>query len=111
MQDYRYYYETKANQGRRRHRSSPAYQAEMTRRDALRLRAMITEIEHSIMALERSIEAERELDSGEDRADLTYPRAARTMTARLENLRITRAALVSRLTNLEGPPVPVEATA
>ena len=110
MQDYRYYYETKANQGRRRHRSSPAYQAEMTRRDALRLRAMITEIEHSIMALERSIEAEQELAGVDDRRHLAYPMSARAMEARLENLGITRGALVSRLSSLEEPPAALEAT-
>ena len=110
MQDQRYYYRTTATRGRRGSPKDPAYQAMREQRDALRLRATIAEIEHSIMALERSIEAERELDSGEDRADLTYPRAARTMTARLENLRITRAALVTRLTSLEDPPVSLEAT-
>jgi len=111
MQDYRYYYGTNPAGGRRSYRKSPADQAEMARRDALRLRAMIAEIEHSIMALERSIEAEQELAGVDDRRNLAYPKSARAMEARLENLRITRAALVSRLSSLEPPPVAVEATA
>lgn len=111
MQDQRYYFGTKATGGRRGYRKNPAYQAEMARRDALRLRAMITEIEHSIMALEASIEAEQELAGVHDLRNLAYPMSARAMEARLENLGITRAALVSRLSSLEALPVALEATA
>lgn len=111
MQDYRYYYDTKANQGRRRHRSNPAYRVEMARWKAVKLRSTIAEIEHSIMALERSIEAEQELAGVDDRRSLAYPTPARAMEARLENLRITRAALVSRLSSLEELPVALEVTA
>jgi len=111
MQDHRYYYGTSpAGRGRRSYRKNPAHQAEMARRDALRLRAMITEIEHSIMALGRSIEAERELAGVDDRRNLAYPMSARAMEARLENLGITRGALVSRLSSLEEPPAALEAT-
>ena len=83
----------------------------MARRDARRLQAMIAEIEHSIMALERSIEAEQELAGVADRRSLAYPASARAMEARLENLGITRAALVSRLSSLEPPPVRLATTA
>ncbi len=111
MQDYRYYYGTNPTGGRRSHRKNPAHQAEMARRDARRLQAMIAEIEHSIMALERSIEAEQELAGVADRRSLAYPAPARAMEARLENLGITRAALVSRLSSLEPPPVRLATTA
>ena len=111
MQDYRYYYGTNPAGGRRSYRKNPAYRAEMARRDVLRLRAMIAEIEHSIMALERSIEAEQQLAGVADRRSLAYPMSARAMEARLENLRITRAALVSRLSSLEQPATALEATA
>lgn len=110
MQDHRYHYGTSRAGSRRGYRRNPAYQAEMTRGDVSRLRAMIAEIEHSIMALERSIEAEQELAGVDDRRNLAYPMAARTMQARLENLRITRAALVSRLSSLAVLPVALEAT-
>jgi hypothetical protein len=100
MQDDRYYYETGASRGRRGYRKKPAYQAETALRDALRLRAMIAQIEHSIMALELSIEVEHER-AGVDK--LAYPISERDMEARLENLRITRAALVSRLSSAEPP--------
>jgi hypothetical protein len=111
MQDYRSYYGTNPTGGRRSYRKNPAYQAEIARRDALRLRAMIAEIEHSIMALERSIEAEQELAGVDDRHNLAYPMSARAMEARLENLKVTRAALVTRLSNLEQPAVSLEAMA
>lgn len=110
MQDHRYYYGTNPSRSRRRDRKNPTPQAEMTRRDTLRLRAMIAEIEHSILALERSIAAEQELAGVDDRRSLAYPPSARAMEARLENLAITRAALVSRLSSLEQPPVALEAT-
>ena len=61
MRDNRYYYGTGPDGNRRGIRKDPAYRAEMARRDVLRLRAMIAEIDHTIMALERSIEAELEL--------------------------------------------------
>lgn len=111
MQDYRYHYETKANQGRRRYRRNPAHQVEMARWKAVKLRSTIAEIDHSIMALERSIEAGQELTGVDDRHNPAYPMSTRAMEGRLENLRITRAALVSRLFGLEGPATSLEATA
>jgi hypothetical protein len=111
MQDQRYYYGTTTTRRRRGYQKDPAYQAKMVRRDALRLRATIAEIEHSIMVLERSIEVEPELVGVKDRTELTYPTSARAMAARLENLRITRAALVSRLIGLEAVSAAREATA
>ena len=109
MRDNRYYYGTGPDGARRGTRRDPAYRAEMARRDALRLRAMIAEIEHTIMALERSIEAELELAGVDDRRNLAYPTSARAMAARLENLRITRAALAGRLP--VQPSTPLETTA
>ena len=97
MQDHRYHYGTRPTGDRRTRRKDPAFQAEMARRDALRLRAMIAEIEHSIMALERGIAAEQELAGVDDPCSPAYPAAARAMEARLENLRITRRALAVRL--------------
>jgi hypothetical protein len=109
MRDNRYYYGTGPDGNRRGIRKDPAYRAEMARRDVLRLRAMIAEIDHTIMALERSIEAELELAGVDDRRNLAYPTSARAMEARLENLRITRGALVGRLP--VQPSAPLETTA
>ena len=72
---------------------------------------MIAEIDHTIMALERSIEAELELAGVDDRRNLAYPTSARAMEARLENLRITRAALVEPASSVEQPSAPLETTA
>ncbi len=111
MQDDRYYYETGASRSRRGYRKKPAYHAGMARKDALSLRGLIAEIEHSIMALERSIEAERELAGVDDRRNTVYRTSAQDMHARLGNLRITRAALVRRLSTLEEPSPALEVTA
>ena len=111
MRDNRYYYGTGTDRSRRGTRKDPAYRAEMARRDAMRLRAMIAEIDHTIMALERSIEAELELAGVDDRRSLAYPTSARAMETRLENLRITRVTLVGRLPILEQPSAPLETTA
>ena len=96
---------------RRGYRKNPADRAEMARRDALKLRSMISEIEHIIMALEHSIEAEGKRAGVEDRRNLAYAMSVLTLEARLENLKITRTTLVVRLTNLEEQQVPLEATA
>ena len=111
MRDNRYYYGTGPDGSRRGTRKDPAHRAEMARRDALRLRAMIAEIDHTIMALERSIEAELELAGVHDRRNFAYPTSARAMETRLENLRITRRALVGRLPIPEQPSAPLETTA
>ena len=63
---------------------------------------MIAEVDHSIMALDRSIEIEQELSGVHDRSHYAYPMTARAMEKRRDNLKMTRDALAERLSSLTG---------
>jgi flagellar protein FliJ len=74
------------------------------------LQAMIAEVAHSIMVLDRGIEIEQQRARVTDRSHYAYPMLARAMETRRDNLEITRDALVKRLSSLAGyEPSPVAA--
>lgn len=97
MQDSRYYFETKPLGGRRAYR---ARSIDVQHRQASTLQAMIVDANHSIMALDRSIEIERELSGVNDSSHYAYPMTATAMEKRRDNLKITRDALAERLSSL-----------
>ena len=86
MQDSRYYFETKPLGERRAYRPCSI---DDQHRQASTLQAMIVDANHSIMALDRSIEIEQEL-------------TATAMEKRRDNLKITRDALAKCLSSLTG---------
>lgn len=102
MQDSRYYFETKPLGERRAYRPCPAHSIDVQHRQASTLQAMIVEANHSIMALDRSIEIEQQLSGVNDSSHCAYPMTARAMEKRRDNLKITRAALAERLSRLTG---------
>ena len=63
---------------------------------------MIAEVDHLIMALNRSIDIEQERSRVADRSHYAYPMSARAMETRRNNLKITRDALAKRLSSLAG---------
>ena len=102
MQNFRYHYETKPPGERRAYRTRPARSIDVQNRQARTLQAMIVEVDHSIMALDRSIEIEQELSKVNDRSHYAYPMTAKAMENRRDNLKITRDALAKRLASLTG---------
>ena len=100
MQNHLYYHETKRHGGRRPHRKNPARSVDFQHDQTIR--AMIAEVDHSIMALDRSIEIEQELSGVHDRSHYAYPMTARAMEKRRDNLKMTRDALAERLSSLTG---------
>lgn len=102
MQNFRYYFGTRPAGERRAYRSRPACSIDVQHRQALTLEAMILEVDHSIMALDRSIEIEQELSGVYDRTHYAYPMTARAMEKRRDNLKMTREALAERLSGLTG---------
>lgn len=102
MQNLRYYHETKRLGGRRPYGKNPARSIDFQHNQALTIQAMIAEVDHSIMALDRSIEIEQELSGVYDRSHYAYPMTARAMEKRRDNLKMTRDALAERLSSLTG---------
>jgi hypothetical protein len=91
MQNPRYYFETK----RPAVRKNSVQQTQV-----LTIRSMIAEVDHLIMALDRSIEIEQERTRVNDRSHYAYPMSARAMETRRNNLKMTRDALAERLSTL-----------
>jgi flagellar FliJ protein len=102
MQNLRYYFKTKRPEDRKAYRRNPACSIDIQRRQASTLQAMIAEVDHSTMALDRAIDIERERTGIRDRSHYAYPMSARTMETRRDNLKITRDTLAERLSRLEG---------
>jgi hypothetical protein len=107
MDNFGHYFETKTlgakTLGERwTYRKSPARSIDVEHRQALTLRSMIAEVDHSIMALDRSIEVEQELSRG-DRSHYAYPMTARALEKRRDNLKMTRNALAQRLSSFKDP--------
>lgn len=102
MQNLRYYFETKRPESQIANRKNPPRSINVQHRQALTIQAMIAEVDRSIMALNRSIEIERELARVNDRSHYAYPMTARAMETRRDNLKITRDALAKRLSSFAG---------
>ena len=100
MQSLRYHYETKRHAGRWPHAKNPARSIDFQHDQTIR--AMIAEVDHSIMALDRSIEIEQELSGVYDRSHYAYPMTAKAMEKRRDNLKMTRDALAERPSSLTG---------
>ena len=100
MQSLRYHHETKRLGGRKPHGKNPARSVDFEHDQTIR--AVIAEVDHSIMALDRSIEIEQELSGVHDRSHYAYPMTARAMEKRRDNLKKTRDALAERLSSLTG---------
>jgi hypothetical protein len=100
MQSLRYHHETKRLGGRKPHGKNPARSVDFEHDQTIR--AVIAEVDHSIMALDRSIEIEQELSGVYDRSHHAYPMTARAMEKRRDNLKTTRDALAERLSSLTG---------
>jgi hypothetical protein len=102
MNNFGHYFETKPLREHRTHPGThpkrPARSTDVQHRQALKLQAMIAEVDHSIMALDRSIEIEQEL-SRVDRSHYAYPMTARALEKRRDNLNMTRNALAQRLSS------------
>src|ERR1039457_2142317 len=86
MQNHRYYFETTRPESRKAYRKNPARTIDVKQREVLLIRSMIAEVEHSILALDRSIEVEQELTGVRDRSHFAYSMSARAMEARRNNL-------------------------
>jgi flagellar FliJ protein len=99
MRNYRYHFETKSPEGRRASRNNPARTIDAQQREVLLIRSMIAEIEHLLLALDRSIEVEKELTGVRDRSHFAYSMSARAMETRRNNLKVTRDALIERLSS------------
>jgi hypothetical protein len=76
-------------------------QIETNRQAAEQIRAMITKLEIAVSSLDDSISAVLETARVRDPSHYAYPIAARTMTARRQNLKSTIAILSERLANVE----------
>jgi hypothetical protein len=100
MQESRYYFETNRPVSRRAFRKNHARSFDVQDRQAQTIQAMIAEVDHSIMALDHSIEVEQQRAGVHDRSHYAYPMSARAMATRRDNLKMTRDALSERLANL-----------
>ena len=100
MQNLRYYFETTRPAGRRAYRKNPARSFDLRDRQVQTIQAMIAEVDHSIMVLDRSIAVEQERAIVNDRSHYAYPMSARAMETRRDNLKMTRDALLERLASL-----------
>jgi hypothetical protein len=102
MQNHRYYFETKPLGKRRGYRPPTSHSIHARHRQIQTLRTMIAEVDHSIMALDRSIQIEQELSRIDDRSHYAYPMAAKAMEKRRDNLKVTRDTLAQRLSSFTG---------
>lgn len=102
MQNLRYYSETKSPENHRASLKNPPRSIDVQHREALTIPVMIAEIDHSITALDHSIQIEQQLARVNDKSHYAYPMSARAMETRRDNLKITRDALAKRLSNFAG---------
>jgi hypothetical protein len=100
MQGFGYYFGTVRPVSRRAYRKDPARSIDAQHTQVLTIQALIAEVDHSIKALDRSIEIEQERAGVTERSHYAYPMTARAMETRRDNLKITRDALANRLSSL-----------
>jgi len=100
MQGFGYYFGTVRPVSRRTYRKDPARSIDAQHTQVLTIQALIAEVDHSIKALDRSIEIEQERAGVTESSHYAYPMTARAMGTRRDNLKITKDALANRLSSL-----------
>jgi hypothetical protein len=74
---------------------------EVLQREAILIWRMIADIDRTVRLLDCDVTTEEERVGISDRSDAAYPILARTLAARLDNLRDTITALEQRLSKLD----------
>jgi hypothetical protein len=83
-----------------RHQHHFGIDGQTAQREAVKIRTMINDLNHTVQVLELEIETEEVRSGVRDLSNFAYPILSKTMVARRENLKGTIAALEQRLAEI-----------